>query len=255
MNNIMDYPLLVFLFSFFVLWLSFRIGGPFLQKIWVLKQSVREDFTNIVAPTRALLALLIGFSFAMAVNRYDLRKINEAAEANAIGTEYRRADLLPAADAAKVRALLRDYLDQRVLAYLTRNASQVQQINARTATLQNELWAAVATPAQTKQIPNIGLVIGGMNNVLESQGTTQAGWWNRIPPPAWALLMALAIGSSLLIGYSAQNLKEEGYLNLILPLVLAISFLLIADIDSPHGGLIRTYPHNLERLVETLRSL
>jgi hypothetical protein len=54
-----------------------------------------------------LLGLIIGFSFSMAVNRYDQRKPYEQAEANAIGTEYVRADLLPVADAAKVHTLLR----------------------------------------------------------------------------------------------------------------------------------------------------
>jgi hypothetical protein len=57
-----------------------------------------------------LLGLIIGFSFSMATSRYDQRKNYEEAEANAIGTEYVRADLLPAADAATVRTLLRKYL-------------------------------------------------------------------------------------------------------------------------------------------------
>ena len=59
--------------------------------------------------TLTLLGLIIGFSFSMAISRYDQRKVYEEAEANAIGTEYVRADLLPAGDAARVRALLRDY--------------------------------------------------------------------------------------------------------------------------------------------------
>jgi hypothetical protein len=45
----------------------------------------------------------------MAVNRYDQRKNYEEAEANAVGTAYVRTDLLPAADAAAVRALPRSY--------------------------------------------------------------------------------------------------------------------------------------------------
>jgi len=53
----------------------------------------------------------------MAVSRYDQRKNYEEAEANAIGTEYIRADLLPADDAVKVRELLRTYIDQRIIFY------------------------------------------------------------------------------------------------------------------------------------------
>ena len=97
--------------------LSALIGASFLMRQRKLEEDIREDFGVILAATLTLLGLIIGFSFSMAMSRYDQRKNYEAAEANAIGTEYVRADLLPASDAAKVRALLRDYLDQRVLFY------------------------------------------------------------------------------------------------------------------------------------------
>ena len=75
-----------------------------------LAENARKDFNPTLAPTLTLLGLIIGFSFSMATSRYDQRKNLEEAEANAIGTEYARAGLLPAADAAKVRALLRTSL-------------------------------------------------------------------------------------------------------------------------------------------------
>jgi hypothetical protein len=78
----------------------------------------------------------------MAMSRYDQRKNYEAAEANAIGTEYVRADLLPASDAAKVHALLRNYLDQRVLFYMARDEQQIRQINASTLQRVGRLWCA-----------------------------------------------------------------------------------------------------------------
>jgi hypothetical protein len=76
---------------------------------------LRDDFGLILAATLTLLALIIGFSFSMATARYDQRKNYEEQEANAIGTEYVRADLLSPVEAAKVRSLLGSYLDQRVL--------------------------------------------------------------------------------------------------------------------------------------------
>ena len=106
MNNLTDYPLLVFALALFVLWLSARIGSSFLKRRRKLEEDVREDFSVILTATLTLLGLIIGFSFSMAISRYDQRKNYEEAEANAIGTEYVRADLLPAADAARVRALL-----------------------------------------------------------------------------------------------------------------------------------------------------
>jgi hypothetical protein len=190
----------------------------------------------------------------MAMSRYDQRKNYEAAEANAIGTEYVRADLLPASDAAKVHALLRNYLDQRVLFYLARDEQQIRQINAGTAQLQTELWSAVLAPAAAQPTPTVALAVWGMNDVLNSQGYTQAAWWNRIPIAAWVLMAAVAIFCNVLVGYGAQNVKAEGILLLILPLVVTIAFFLIADIDSPRGGVIRVNPQNLASLVESLRA-
>ncbi len=191
----------------------------------------------------------------MAMSRYDLRKNYEAAETNQIGTEYVRADLLPASDAEKVRALLRDYLDQRVLFYSTSDEQQIQQINARTAQLQTELWSAVLAPAAAQPTSiTVALAVSGMNDVLNSQAYTQAAWWNRIPIAAWALMGAIAIFCNVLVGYASRRVKAEGIMLLILPLVVAIAFFLIADIDSPRGGVIRVNPQNLVSLAESLRA-
>jgi hypothetical protein len=108
-ERVLNFPVLLFLPSVLVLWLSARIGTP-LRRQWPLKDDEREDFGVVQAATLTLLGLIIGFSFSMAISRYDERKNYEEAEANAIGTEYVRAGLMPAAHAALVRAQLRKYL-------------------------------------------------------------------------------------------------------------------------------------------------
>jgi hypothetical protein len=254
MSNVTDQPLLVFLLSFVALWLSAWIGAAFLRKQRKLEESHREDFGVILAATLTLLGLIVGFSFSMAVSRYDQRKNLEEEEANAIGTEYLRANLLPAADAAKVRALLKSYLEQRVAFYTVGNGEQLQQINVRTAQLQNELWSAILPPAAAQPTPLTALAVAGMNDVLNAQGYAQAAWWNRIPIAAWGLMVAIAVCCNLLIGYGARDIKSEGFLLVILPLVVSISFMLIADIDSPRGGLIRVHPQNLTSFADSLRA-
>jgi hypothetical protein len=202
----------------------------------------------VMGATLTLLALLIGFSFSMAIGRYDQRKNYEEAEANAIGTELVRASLLPPAAATSVRALLNNYLDQRVLFYLTRDQQQLREINTRTVQLQIELWSAVQAPATAQPNPVVALTVSGMNDVLNTQSYTQAAWWNRIPHSAWGLMASIAICCNLLVGYGARITKVGGILLMILPLVVSIAFLLIADIDSPRGGLIHVYPQNLVSL-------
>jgi hypothetical protein len=83
-------------------------------------ERAEHDIGVVLAATLTLLGLIIGFSFSMAISRYDQRKNYEEAEANSIGTEFVRADLLPPDDAGRVRLLLKQYLDQRVLFYTTR---------------------------------------------------------------------------------------------------------------------------------------
>jgi hypothetical protein len=253
MNQIMRYPMLVLTLALVALWLSVRIGAFFCKRR-SLEEDEREDFGVIVAATLTLLGLIIGFSFSMAVSRYDQRKNYEEAEANAIDTEYVRADLLPVADGARVRALLRDYLDQRILFYETRDDRQLQRIDAATNQLKADLWSAVQAPAAAQPTPVIGLAVSGMNDILNSQGYTQAAWRNRIPLAAWVLMATIAICCNLLIGYGARRAEAERMLLLVLPLVVSISFFLIADIDSPRGGVIRVRPQNLASLSESLHA-
>ncbi|MGA3210932.1 MAG: hypothetical protein ABSD20_06455 [Terriglobales bacterium] len=248
----MNSPILVFILSFLVLSFSTRIGVFFRKRRQKMEGDEREDFDVVLAGALTLLGLIIGFSFSMAVNRYDQRKNYEEAEANAIGTEYVRADLLPAADAPKVRALLKSYLDQRILFYRTRDEVELRQINAKTAQLQNDLWAAVRAPATASPTPVIALAVAGMNDVLNSQGYTQAAWWNRIPVAAWELMVAIAICCSLLLGYGVRRPETARIIILVLPLVVSISFFLVADIDSPRGGIIRVRPQNLVSLDDSL---
>src|SRR5271165_4539974 len=110
MNNLTDNPFIVFALALFVLWLSARIGSSFLKRRLNLEDGVREDFGIILTATLTLLVLIIGFSFLMGINRYDQRKDYEETEANAIGKDYVRADELPAADAARVHAQLKNYV-------------------------------------------------------------------------------------------------------------------------------------------------
>jgi hypothetical protein len=89
-----------------------------------------------------------------------------------------------------------------------------------------------------------------MNDVLNSQGYTQAAWWNRLPLAAWYLVLAIAIFCNLLVGFTSHQ-QRKGLL-LILPLAVATSFFLIADIDSPRHGLIHVAPQNLISLSHSL---
>ena len=231
MLKILNYPFMVFALSLTVLWASTILGARLAPRL----AKDREDLNVVVAATLTLLGLILAFTFSMAVNSYDQRKLYEEEEANAIGTEYVRADLLPPADGETVQKLLRDYLDQRILFYRTRDEAALKRIDAATAQLQQQLWAAVRGPARAQQTTVMALVVAGMNDVLNSQGYTQASWLNRM------------------VGLSWHRLRSTGLLLGMLPLIVSAALKLIADIDSPRGGLIHVEPVNLITLAASLR--
>jgi hypothetical protein len=245
-----DYPLVIFIVSLIGLWWSAQIGVFVRKKLRPVEEDERKDWATLEAATLTLLGLIVAFSFSMAISRYDQRKNYEAEEANAIGTEYARAGLLPPNDAERMRRLLNAHLRQRIAFYETRNEAHLQQINAVTNQLETELWATIETVAAAQPTPVVALAAMGMNDVLNDRAYTQAAWWNRIPSAAWDLMISIAILCNLLIGYGAY--RTGTHLFLVLPLVLSISFLLISDLDAPRGGIIRIEPQNLMSLAESL---
>jgi len=232
--------------------LSVWFGNAALSRYRSKDTETSEDLGVIQTATLTLLALIIGFTFSMAIDRHDNRETLEEGEANAIGTEYLRADLLPGNTSARTKDLLNQYLEQRILFYSRQNKAKIQEIQQKTDTLQSALWSEILPAARSQPSPTIALVVSGMNDVLNSQGYVQAAWWNRIPYPAWALMAAIALCANILVGFGARNFKKNIGLFMIFPFVTSVSFFLIADIDSPRGGVIRIEPRNLITLKQNL---
>jgi hypothetical protein len=253
MREFFDYPLLLGLFSLALLVLSTWLGATVLRRRGTSDRVVHDDLGVVVGATLTLLGLIIGFTFSMAITRYDQRKNLEEEEANAIGTAYARADLLPEADGAKLKSLLRGYLELRIRHYTTRDAGELRELDARQSRLQSELWNAVRGPAASHPTPIVALAVASINDVLNAQSYVQAAWWNRIPPMAWALMLVVGVFCNMLMGYGAKRPKEQFRLLLVLPVLVAIAVFLIADIDAPRSGVVRVYPQNLAVTLESLR--
>jgi hypothetical protein len=197
-----------------------------------------------------LLGLIVGFSFAMAISRYDQRKALEEAEANAIGTEYLRAGLMPESMSPDARSALKRYLDLRIQYYLTADQAELARVGAERAKVEADLWASARALAAAAPTPVSALVASGMNDVFNSTDATAAAWLDRIPIPAWWLLVMIGVGANVTLGFGARRFDSP--LLLVVPLTAAVSFFLIADIDSPRGGVVQVQPENLARLAASL---
>ncbi|WP_244788249.1 hypothetical protein [Cupriavidus pauculus] len=252
MRQLISHPAVLFLVMLVLLTASAALGALVLRRRQPIAADAREDFNLVQGATLTLLALLIGFTLSMAVGRYDQRKNLEEEEANAIGTEYLRADLIEGPDTARVKALLARYLDQRLLYYRTRDADQLAEIAAATAQIENEMWLLARNVAREKPTPIGALVVSGMNDVINSQGYAEAAWLNRIPVSAWSLMVVIAFLSTLMQGYGCRTDSSKAVL-FFLPLTVSLSLTLISDIDSPRGGLIRVAPQNLMSLAASMQ--
>lgn len=250
MTAVLDHPFLVLVLTVAVQWGAAYAGDFFRRRVSAPAEDKRADFDLVRAATLTLLGLIIGFTFQMAVSRYDQRKTYEREEANAIGTEYLRIDLLPVEDAGKVRTLLAQYLQQRVLFYTIDDESSLARIDSETTAIENAMWQTVSRAATANPTPLAALATAGMNDVLNAEGYTEAAWRNRIPLAAWGLMVLIAVAANLILGYGDR--QTDAFLLLVLPIVISIAIFLIADIDSPRGGVIRVPPQNLLALSQSL---
>ena len=252
MIYMINHPRVLALICFVVMWAMAPVGIALRRRFWNEENEDKDNLGIVVSATLTLLGLVIGFTFSMASTRYDQRRLYEENEANAIGTEYVRADLLPMAEAAVVKQRLVEYLNWRVEFYRSDYGAELTTVDEKTAAMQGQLWQAVLPEAAAHPTPVTALVVSGMNDVLNSQGYTQFAWWNRIPTSAWGLMMVIALFANLLVGFAAKRSRASNLLLFVVPLIVSVSFFLIADIDSPRGGVIRIRPVDLVSLSQSL---
>jgi hypothetical protein len=179
MTALVDRPGLLFVVSF-AAFLFATFLGVIAQRAWrLMRTGEQNELTIVQSAALTLLGLIVGFSFSMAVSRYDQRKNLEEAEANAIGTEFARADLMPESVASGAHGSLKRYLDQRILFYSTSDPGTLKQIRTDTEKLGADLWALARSNALAQPTPVAALVASGMNDVLNSADYTTAAWLNR----------------------------------------------------------------------------
>lgn len=93
----------IFVVSSLALLLAGEIGHRF-----GLRAAGEANVSTLEAAMLGLLALMIGFTFSMALTRFELRRETILNDANGIGTAALRASLLPAPHAAaRLKAFVR----------------------------------------------------------------------------------------------------------------------------------------------------
>lgn len=199
-----------------------------------------------------LLSLLLGFTLAMALPHYDLRKQLVMEEANAIATTGLRAELLPEPQKTHVRALLLQYLEARV-AFSQADLGQPEFVSAldHAKALQSAIWDQAKTAALQNPTPMTSLFITSLNDTIDLGEKRLAAFEKRVPSPIWLLLVSISMLTCVTFGYGQR--RRFWMVAVISPLMVAIVMGLIADLDHPRSGFLREDLRSLNRLSQDLK--
>lgn len=201
------------------------------------EQEKEAPVSAMVAATLGLLAFMLAFTFSLAATRFDTRRQVLLEEANAIGTTYLRAAMLPERG-EEIRTLLRDYVDTRLNAVQSGNVAASVK---KSEQLQEQLWeqAVVLGNDNPKSIV-VGLFVQSLNEVIDLHTERLTALRNRIPAPIWIGLLAIAVLSLAAMGYyTGLSRSRRSLTELAVAFTFAGVIGLIADLDRPQQGLLR----------------
>jgi hypothetical protein len=239
--DLFDYPLsLIFIASLVAIFVATEAG----RRVGLLAaRQKQENISTIEGAILGLLALLIAFTFSMALSLYEVRRDAVLNEANAIGTTALRARLLPAPQNAECLKLLREYIQIQVGIALSVSPSPVEMTAAitRSNAIEEMLWQQLkADAAKDNAMVPTGLFIQSLNEMIDDQEKRLTAVANRVPNIILIALYGIAIFSGAISGYGSGLEVQRARLPIYaMAILVAAMILLIQDLDRPSAGFIK----------------
>ena len=209
---------------------------------------------NWQAAVLALGALLIGFTFSMATQRFEYRKKVLVNEAKAIGTAYLRTRVIDDPAGEDIRALMRQYVDQRIVLYEVSDPARVAAVEQASGALQQQIWSRVMTAARDYQRPIMtALLVTTVNDMIDIADERRAVRENPVPFTAFVVLVLVTGVAMVSIGYTCGVTgKKLLFGMLVMPLLTAAVVVLVYDLADVSSGLARPNNLALEHLKQSL---
>jgi hypothetical protein len=233
-----------------------EVGYRLARYIFAGKSPFPSEGLGVVVPVAlSMTGLLIAFSFGMAENRYELRRVLLVAEANAISTANYRQQLLASPERDRLAPLKRDYASTRLRIVARRDsARETGMAWSHISDLQDKIWQVTGVALQTREGNRISLsLLLATNAMFDASEDHRAAMESKIPPRAIRVLVLLVLGTAgltgLVLGLHGPRLRLVSSLTFAL-MALAIS--LIWDLDTARAGGISNPANSLERVVEQL---
>lgn len=240
------------------LFITVELGFLFGRK-WAptISDSIRSQVNGVLASTIGLLALLLGFTFSLAVQRYEARNLAVVAETNAIGTTYLRTWLLPADMQEDTRALLRQYVDvlmQEGRVPLADTTARTPLQNQATR-ISNKIWAqAISAAERDPRLLTSGLFIQTLNDQIDATAARNAELSRHVPEIVIWLILVASLFTTGLLGFASGISGERASISAaVLAVTLVMVFYLIITLDRPRSGPIRTNPQPALSLVQSMK--
>ncbi len=233
--------------------LGYRLGRSGSQ---TNNEMTRTQILSIQASTLGLLALLLGFTFALALSRFEYRKQMVVQESNAIGTAALLSELLPTSCDDDVNRLIRRYIEIRLESVLRtgQGSSEREQLDREVRQIQHRLWSIVneAAGADPRSIP-LGLFTHAINEVIDIKTKRDIAVANHVPESALLILLILAMLAAGILGYG-NGLAGRRILILTSAywIIVVLVIVLIIDLDHPQQGLARTSQQSMIQLQEIM---
>jgi hypothetical protein len=220
------------------------------------RKALQGQSGTLQASLLGLLGLLLGFTFAMAVGRFESRKQLVLDEANGIGTAWLRAGYLSESTRDVIRPTLLDYVDARLqAANVPVGSEEYEKQVARSERNQATMWRATTAEVKAHDSPAVSLFTASLNDVIDLDAKRQATTRNHVPASVWLLLILVSVVVCWTTGYSTA-LSESGRLALsmiILPVLLTAVITIVADLDNPRRGLIKVSQQSMLDLQNALQ--
>ncbi len=233
-------------------------AGHVMRRLMNRRQKEGQDHEHgqegyLVGSILGTLALLMAFSFSMALNRYEERRHLVIQEANAIGTSYLRAQLLDEPHRTRLSALLVSYTDNRIALGTGKHAGLDRQL-AINDELLTQIWAAVVAARDSANTHGITTpVLTTFNEVIDLDTERKVARQVRVPAPVLLLLYGFLILIAGLLGYVLEERRARlGALALFVLLSLYMG--IVADLNRPTSGYVQESQEPMLMLQRTLRS-
>jgi hypothetical protein len=227
---------IVAIIMFIAFWLASLLGAVLRER----RQAANDMFYATSAAV-SLLVLLIGFTFSLALARYDSRRALVVEEASAIEAVWRRLPALPEPQRSVMIGLVRDYADQRVT-YFTHGIDEDKQLRADVDAdvIADRMWANVhALPAAGSDPMTTRMLMDALARIDDVAWRREDMGRAHIPRLVINLLVAFSLLTAISMGISAPRDKRVHPTHLIFFVLNASAIMLVFDLDRPRIGLVQ----------------